>query len=102
MGAWGGRLPADGNGDGMITQLDYDEWKANFGAVSPGIGSGSIFSQSANVPEPTSTALGLLALASFAWRVRSVRFARDHVCAGGLPPYNDASIDWEPTRSRPR
>jgi len=33
---------ADGNGDGVVSQLDYDVWRLNFGRAVPPAGSGSV------------------------------------------------------------
>jgi uncharacterized protein YjbI with pentapeptide repeats/CubicO group peptidase (beta-lactamase class C family) len=46
---------------GLVDQADFDVWRSNFGA-SLGSGSGALLS--ANVPEPTSGALVLLAIAA--------------------------------------
>jgi T5SS/PEP-CTERM-associated repeat protein len=54
LGQSGVGLPADGNGDHMITRLDFDVWKLHFGEP-PGSGA------SAQVPEPGSLSLLLVA-----------------------------------------
>ena len=59
LGDVGVGLPADGNGDHMITELDYDLWLANFGATS---GSGA--NASASVPEPATTIMLLVGMAT--------------------------------------
>ena len=51
-----GNLAADANEDDMVDTDDYALWKANFGQTELG-GSGGL----ANVPEPTSCLLALLA-----------------------------------------
>jgi hypothetical protein len=48
-------LAADGNGDHVITQVDFDIWRANYGKVSGGGGSGSLVN--ATIPEPVSLLL---------------------------------------------
>jgi len=45
-------LAADGDGDHTITQADFDIWRANYGKIPGGGGSGSVVG--ANIPEPTS------------------------------------------------
>ena len=52
------------NGDGGgVTLSDYEWWKQHYG-TPPGSGSGGLFGSP--VPEPTSVALGLLAVVGFA------------------------------------
>jgi hypothetical protein len=63
-------LAADGNGDDMVTQIDYEIWAANFGLTADGAASQTQF---AYVPEP-STALLLGAgafIASGFWCISS-------------------------------
>jgi endonuclease I len=48
---------ADGNGDGLVDNEDFDLWKANFGEVAPGTGTGS----AAAVPEPAGALLAAIA-----------------------------------------
>jgi hypothetical protein len=64
-GQTGAGLAADGNGDQVISQLDYEFWKARFGAVSPGIGTGSGTFAERAVPEPTAMAIALVAVIGF-------------------------------------
>jgi hypothetical protein len=52
--AWAG---ADGTGDGMVTQEDFEVWQRNFGKTIPSFGAGSSL---ANVPEPNSAILLIL------------------------------------------
>ena len=78
LGQAGMDLAADGNGNDQIDAGDYDVWKLHFGDVSLGIGAGSgsadfgEFSREgaspshAAVPEPSSLAMGLLALGAAA------------------------------------
>ena len=68
FGQAGAGLAADGNGDGVVNQVDYDLWCANFGQTAGSSGAHE------GVPEPASTALGLVAIvAALAMRRRSVR-----------------------------
>ena len=69
LGATGSRLAADGTGpsgvpDGIVNQLDYQFWKAHFGATA-GNGAGRTDSARvvASVPEPASLALAMIAAA---------------------------------------
>jgi T5SS/PEP-CTERM-associated repeat protein len=60
LGKTGINLAADGDGDNVVTQLDYGIWKTNFGHIA---GSGA--RSSAAVPEPRSLcllAIGLIAM----------------------------------------
>jgi hypothetical protein len=82
-------LPGDFNGDGHVdaadyvtwrkglgttyTQADYDVWRAHFGQSAPGAGSGSGVSTNADVPEPAT--LVLLMLAVIGWCFRRGRAA---------------------------
>jgi hypothetical protein len=50
----------DGNVDGIVDQADYDLWRMQFGSVVSGSSAGSI----AGVPEPTTMAMVLGALAA--------------------------------------
>jgi hypothetical protein len=52
---------ADGDGDGMIDDDDYDVWKAHFGQVA---GSGSAAGQSTAVPEPATALFAFSAVVS--------------------------------------
>ncbi len=57
---------ADGDGDGQVTQNDYELWRVNFGAVlstSP-----SQANQGVGVPEPGAAATILLSLTSLAFK----------------------------------
>ena len=58
-----GTLPNDADG-GAIGQAQYATWTANFGAASPGAGSGSAAVSNSAVPEPASAWLVLIAAAS--------------------------------------
>ncbi len=60
LGQTGSGLAADGNGDHMITRLDFDVWKSHFGQ-SPGSGSGSDH-VGESVPEPATVSMILLAI----------------------------------------
>jgi hypothetical protein len=61
---------ADGDGDGMITEGDYDVWKANYGKNYLPAGAGGI----ASAPEPSAGLLVMVGVAiaatrrSFVWR----------------------------------
>ena len=62
-------LPND-NTPGVAAD-DYTRWKANFGAVSPGIGDGSgAASLNATVPEPSTALLAAFSLAAAVRRTR--------------------------------
>jgi hypothetical protein len=61
---------ADGDADGMIDQGDYDFWRMRFGSIV----SGSSLGSGAGVPEPTTAAILLGALAIT--RIRPKRTAR--------------------------
>jgi hypothetical protein len=50
---------ADGDGDGMVDDDDYNVWKTHFGQVA---GSGSALRQSTAVPEPGTAVLTLCAI----------------------------------------
>src|SRR5262249_36210066 len=58
LGRSGADLPADGDGNDFVNQLDYNFWKARFGKLN-GIGSGAT---TARVPEPCAATL-LLSIA---------------------------------------
>jgi hypothetical protein len=51
-----------GNPDGMVNELDFNYWKANFNSVGYGCGSGAL---AGAVPEPASVALAALAIMAF-------------------------------------
>jgi hypothetical protein len=59
---------ADGSGNGIVDAADLALWKANFG-TTPAVGAAA--GAVAAVPEPTTVALGVMAVAScFAFRQR--------------------------------
>jgi hypothetical protein len=64
---------ADGDGDGVIGPGDYDHWKARFGNVI--VGSGTGVGAAAGVPEPGSLWLATLTMVA---GLVSVRPKRDH------------------------
>jgi hypothetical protein len=66
LGQSGTGLVADGNGDTMITDLDYNVWKSNFGQTA---GSGSLANVA--VPEPAALLIAVAAgLITLLWRHR--------------------------------
>lgn len=60
---------ADGNGDGLVNHLDYEIWKEDYEASRM---SGGLVLSPAQVPEPASLGLVLLAAGALAWRFRRV------------------------------
>ncbi|MEX2168346.1 MAG: PEP-CTERM sorting domain-containing protein [Pirellulales bacterium] len=56
----------DGLGGTTYTQLHYDQWKQNFGAVSPGIGAGNGSLSRTAVPEPSGKVLAAISMLCFA------------------------------------
>ncbi len=64
LGAAAGTLPNDSDG-GVIGQLQYDTWKANFGDTAAGGGSGSLHAAAA--PEPASVVLCGLTASCLPW-----------------------------------
>ena len=63
VGQAGAGLAADGDGNGVIEQADYDLWKTHFTSTTA---SGSEVDR---VPEPTALLLAFLALVSVPLRV---------------------------------
>lgn len=59
-------LRADANGDGTVTEADYHRWRADYGLTTQ-------LAAAASVPEPSSLAFLLLALASFSMRLCPLR-----------------------------
>jgi T5SS/PEP-CTERM-associated repeat protein len=62
LGQMGAGLAADGDDDGMITQMDYTVWKSHYGETAGSGASLSTNANSAEVPEPNTIALMLLAI----------------------------------------
>jgi hypothetical protein len=60
MGQSGAGLAADGNNDGEVDALDYEMWALFYGQSIAGSGA-----TAANVPEPASVFLWLIAMAGF-------------------------------------
>ena len=60
LGATGSGLAADGNGDQMVTQLDYDLWKANFGTMAGDAGGAEASLTPSPAPEPSAILLYLV------------------------------------------
>ncbi|WP_425398866.1 dockerin type I domain-containing protein [Aeoliella sp.] len=67
LGATGAGHPADGNFDWVVDESDYTLWKDHFGEQNPRR------LQSAEVPEPATAMLGLLAVISLAIRATQRR-----------------------------
>ena len=65
--ASGINLAADGNRDGVVDNLDYNVWRANFGQT---VGSGSAASANTAVPEPATKVLLMFAAAGWCLRRR--------------------------------
>ncbi|HEY4235092.1 MAG TPA: hypothetical protein VGM76_16795 [Lacipirellulaceae bacterium] len=61
LGQKGSGLAADGNGNGIVDAGDYDIWRSHFGDYS-----GMTAAATGSVPEPSSSALALLAAAALA------------------------------------
>jgi hypothetical protein len=64
LGQIGDDLAADGNGDQMITRLDFDVWKAHFGQSVSGESGSEHGTES--VPEPASAVMLFLAVSMIA------------------------------------
>jgi hypothetical protein len=80
-------LPGDYNFDGIVNQLDYDAWKANFGNTLAGAGAGAL--AGAGVPEPGAIALlavgcSILWVSAFRYRPAGHRRRR---CRGQRRPH---------------
>jgi hypothetical protein len=67
-GQSGSDLQADGNADGVVDATDYMIWRNHFGQIASG-GAGAA-RDGAQVPEPATVALVIVAAALFGWRVR--------------------------------
>jgi hypothetical protein len=75
MGQTGYHLAADGNGDGVVDDDDYNVWRNNFGATWTGSGSGS-GAASISAPEPATGFLSIAIMGGAAWRRRRVGTAK--------------------------
>src|SRR5207245_1097836 len=47
---------ADGNGDGLVNQADYDVWRSHFGQTLPGAGSGAMLATTSDATDPNASA----------------------------------------------